>query len=50
MIQNLKDEINFRYRIVRYKKLMKDYICNRVEKNNVQIIHKTIDDITMKKY
>lgn len=44
-MEKLKQEINLRYNIVQYKKLMKNYILNRYEKNNLQIIYNTIEDI-----
>lgn len=34
-----------RYRIVLYKKAMKNYILNRMEKNNVQLIYETLADL-----
>lgn len=41
-MQKLKEEINIRYRIMRYKKLMKHFLYNRFEKNNVEIIYEAI--------
>lgn len=47
-MKKLKQEINFRYNITQFKKLMRNYILNRYEKNNVQIIYNTIEDIKLK--
>jgi hypothetical protein len=44
-MQNLKKEIDFRYRVMRFKKLQKNFIYNRMEKNNVQIIYEALDDL-----
>ena len=46
---NLKEEINFRYNIVQYKKLMKNYILNRMEKNNLLVIYSAIEDLKVRK-
>ena len=35
-IENLKEEIELRYKIVQYKRLHKQFLLNRIEKNNVQ--------------
>lgn len=44
-MQRLKKEIDLRYRIMRYKKLMKHFLYNRFEKNNVEIIYTAIEKI-----
>lgn len=44
-MEKLKQEIDLRYNIIQYKKLMKNYILNRFEKNNVQIIYKALEEI-----
>ena len=47
-MQKLKKEINIRYNIMRYKKLWRNFLYNRMEKNNVEFIYEAIIDI--KKY
>lgn len=44
-IDNLKQEIEMRYRIVQYKKLQKQFLLNRIEKNNVQLLFETLEDL-----
>ena len=34
-----------RYRIVQYKKLQKQFLLNRIEKNNVQLLFETLEDL-----
>lgn len=46
-IDKLKQEIELRYRIKCYEKLHNLYLCNRIEKNNVNIIYKGIEDLTI---
>ena len=46
-IEKLKQEIELRYRIKCYEKLHNLYLCNRMEKNNVNIIYKGIEDLTI---
>lgn len=41
-MEKLKKEIDLRYRISQYHKLMKNYILNRMEKNNVDIIYEAL--------
>ena len=48
LIDNLKQEYELRYNIIRYKKLYRDYVYNRFEKNNYNIIMKSIEDINVK--
>ena len=49
-MKKLKQEINLRYNIVQYKKLMKNYILNRFEKNNLQIIYNAIESIKLNNF
>ena len=44
-LNNLKQEINLRYNIVRYKKLWKRFVLNRYEKNNYEILRCTVEDL-----
>lgn len=44
-IDNLKQEIEMRYRIIQYKKLQKQFLLNRIEKNNVQLLFETLEDL-----
>lgn len=44
-IDSLKQEIEMRYRIVQYKKLQKQFLLNRIEKNNVQLLFETLEDL-----
>lgn len=48
-MENLKKEINLRYNIVQYKKLFKNYLLNRMEKNNVNIILEAIEQLKFDK-
>ena len=41
-MQKLKKEINIRYNIMRYKKLWRNFLYNRMEKNNVEIMYEGI--------
>ena len=45
LIQNLKDEYELRYRIVRYKKLYRTYRNQVIEKNNVLLISDALREI-----
>lgn len=42
-INKLKDEIEIRYRIKCYEKLHNLYLCNRLEKNNVNVLIQGIE-------
>lgn len=44
-IDNLKQEIEMCYRIIQYKKLQKQFLLNRIEKNNVQLLFETLEDL-----
>lgn len=44
-IDSLKQEIEMRYRIIQYKKLQKQFLLNRIEKNNVQLLFETLEDL-----
>lgn len=44
-IETLKQEIDMRYHFVQYKKLHKQYLLNRIEKNNVNILLDTLYDL-----
>ena len=44
-MDKLKEEINLRHRIYLYKKSYKQYILNRIEKNNYNIIMEAIEQI-----
>ena len=44
-IDKLKEEINLRHRIYLYKKSYEQYILNRIEKNNYNIIMEAIEQI-----
>ena len=46
---SLKREIEFRYNVVKYKKMVKNYTLNRAEKNNIDIIKKAIEELTVEK-
>ena len=48
-MENLKKEINLRYRAIQYKKLLKQYIYNRIEKNNVNICFKAFEDLAVQR-
>lgn len=48
-MDSLKSEIDFRARIVQYKKLMKLYILNKIEKNNVQLFFEALEDLKSEK-
>ena len=44
-IDKLKEEIEFRHRIYLYKKAYEQYILNRMEKNNYNIIMEAIEQL-----
>lgn len=46
-IDKLKVEIEFRYRILCYRKLYDNYVLNRMEKNNVNIMLKGMEDLRL---
>lgn len=46
-MESLKKEINLRYNIMRYKKLQKQYLYNRMEINNVHIITQAIEEMKL---
>ena len=48
-LNNLKQEINLRYNIVRYKKLWKGFVLNRYEKNNFELLRYTIEKMHLNK-
>lgn len=45
LLENLKNEYEFRYRRMLYEKLHRNYLLNRFEKNNYNIIYKAIEDL-----
>ncbi len=45
LIKKLKEEYEMRHRIANYRKLFKNYLLNRFEKNNVNLIYKTMEEI-----
>lgn len=49
LIDKLKKEIDLKYNIIQYKNLMKRYILNRIEKNNINILFSTIEDINIER-
>lgn len=44
-IQSLKEEIELKYRMTRYKKLYKKYLYQCFEKHNFDLLYETIEDI-----
>ena len=46
-IEKLKEEIDLRYRIYQYKKLQREFLLNRIEKNNYNLIMKCIEDMNV---
>ena len=48
-MQKLKDEINFRYNIVQYKKLTKNFVYNCYERHNVEMLFKVLEDLHVEK-
>lgn len=46
-MQNLKNEITFRYNLIQYKKMIKQFVLNRIEKNNVNLIYKAIEELNI---
>ena len=46
-IEKLKEEIDLRYRIYQYKKLQREFLLNRIEKNNYNLIMKCIEDMNI---
>ena len=47
LLNNLKKEFELRYRIMRYKKYYKWYLYNKFEKNNVELLLKTFEDMVI---
>lgn len=45
LMKNLKKEYNMRYNFMRYKKLNKLYLYSCFEKNNVELLYKTLEDL-----
>lgn len=46
-IDKLKEEIDLRYRILSYRKLHHNFLLNRIEKNNYNIIMEGIADFSV---
>ena len=46
-IDKLKEEIELRHRMYMYRKLQKQYILNRMEKNNYNIIMEAIEQLNI---
>lgn len=44
-MQKLREEINIKHKYMRYRKLIKQYLLNRFEKHNVEILFKAIERI-----
>lgn len=44
-IDSLKQEIEFRHNVVKYKKLHRNFLLNRIEKNNVNILFEALEDM-----
>ena len=44
-IENLKQEIELRYRIMKYKKLQKQYLYGCFEKHNFDMLYETVEDL-----
>ena len=44
-IDRLKQEIELRHNILKYKKLHKNFLLNRIEKNNVNLLFEAIEDL-----
>lgn len=47
-MQKLKEEINLRYNIMRYKKIWRNFLYNRMEKNNVEIMYEAIAQMAIR--
>ena len=45
LMKNLKKEYDMRYNIMRYKKLHKLYLYSCFEKNNFNLLYKTLEDL-----
>ena len=48
-MQKLKDEINFRYNIIQYKKLTKNFVYNCYERHNVEMLFEVLEDLHVEK-
>lgn len=48
-MQKLKEEINFRYNIIQYKKFMKNFVYNCYERHNVDMLFQVLEDIHVEK-
>ena len=46
-IDKLKQEIEIRYNMACYRKLHHNYLCNRIEKNNFNIMFKAAQDLSI---
>ena len=50
LIEYLKQQIEFKYRIMCYVKLHKQYLLNRFEKNNVHVLIEALSQLRMNRY
>ena len=48
-MQKLKDEINFRYNIIQYRKLTKNFVYNCYARHNVEMFFKVLEDLHVEK-
>ena len=44
-IEDLKKEYELKYRIMRYYKLYRRYLCSTIEKNNTIILNQVLEDM-----
>ena len=47
-IETLKAEIEMRYRFISFKKLHRNFLLNRIEKNNFNLFYETLEDMKCK--
>lgn len=49
LIKKLKDELNLMYNIVSYKKLVRQFLYTKFEKNNVNLLYHCLENMTVDK-
>lgn len=49
LLKRLRDEIDIRYNIVSYKKLVKYFLYNKFEKNNVNLLYHCLENMIVDK-
>ena len=45
LFTSILEEYDLRYRVMQYKKLMKQYTLNRIERNNYFLVEKSLEEL-----